>query len=117
MDVRLRFKPYRLVYCTQGGRISRLISSAERIQKAYALIRQARDLPLPPPGEGGKYNFSYIARVKALLQDARDLVKYISKTPTATPELKEEVRRLLQEADRANREILIQRPDSGSDIA
>ena len=97
--------------------MSRLISSAERIQKAYALIQQARDLPLPPTEEGGRYNFSYIARVKALLQDARDLVKYISKTPTATPEMKEEVRHLLQEVDRANQEILIRRSDSGSDFA
>ena len=97
--------------------MSRLIPSAERIQKAYALIRQARDLPLPPPEEGGKYNLSYIARVKALLQDARDLVKFISQTPTATPEMKEEVRRLLQEVDRANQEILIRPPDSGNGFA
>ena len=94
-----------------------MISSAERIQKAYALIRQARDLPVPLPEEGGKDNFSYIARVKALLQDARDLVKFISKTPTATPEMKEEVRRIFQEADQANQEILIRRSDSGNDSA
>jgi hypothetical protein len=86
--------------------MSRLIPSAERIKKAHALIEQARKLPVPEAAEGGKYNFSYIAGVKALLQDARDLVKYIPKTPSATPEMKEEVAAILAEADRANQEIL-----------
>jgi len=56
--------------------------------------------------EGGKYNFSYVAQVKALLQDARDLIKYIPKTPSATVEIKAQVSQILQEADRANQEIL-----------
>ena len=86
--------------------MSRLILAADRIIKARALIQKARDLPIPPPSEGGKINFSYIAQVKALLQDARDLVKYITKTPSATAEVKEQVSQILQEADRANQEIL-----------
>jgi len=84
--------------------MSRLILAAERVRRARLLIQKARDLPLP--SEGGKYNFSYIAQVKALLQDARDLVKYISKTPSATAEIKEQVSQILQEADQANQEIL-----------
>jgi hypothetical protein len=86
--------------------MSRLILAADRIVKARALIQKARNLPVPPPGEGGKFNFSYIAQVKALLQDARDLIKYIPKTPSATSEVKEQVKQILQEADQANREIL-----------
>ncbi|HTX92804.1 MAG TPA: hypothetical protein VMC09_16460 [Anaerolineales bacterium] len=86
--------------------MSRLILAVDRIKKAHALIQEARDYPVPEAAEGGKHNFSYIARVKALLQDARDLVKYIPKTPSATPEMKEEVSQILQEADRANQEIL-----------
>ena len=86
--------------------MSRLILAADRIVKARALIQKARDLPIPPPAEGGKINFSYIAQVKGLLQDARDLVKYISKTPSATAEVKEQVTQILLEADRANQEIL-----------
>jgi hypothetical protein len=82
----------------------RLIPAAERVRRAQALIRQARELPVP--AEGGRYDFSYVARVKALLQDARDLVKFIPKTPSATPELKEQVRQVFEEADRADREIL-----------
>jgi hypothetical protein len=86
--------------------MSRLILAADRIVKARRLIQKARDLPIPPPSEGGKINFSYIAQVKVLLQDARDLVKYITKTPSATAEVKEQVSQILQEADRANQEIL-----------
>jgi hypothetical protein len=84
--------------------MARLIPAAERIKRARNLIQKARDLPIP--AEGGKYNFSYIAQVKAILQDARDLVKFIPKTPSATAEMKAEVSQILQEADRANQEIL-----------
>jgi hypothetical protein len=84
--------------------MSRLIPALERIQRARELIQQARDFPVP--AEGGKYNFSYIAQVKALLQDARDLVKFIPKTPSATPEMKAQVSQIFEEADRANQEIL-----------
>jgi DNA-directed RNA polymerase subunit K/omega len=86
--------------------MSRLILAAERVRRARQLIQNARDLPVPPASEAGKYNFSYVAHVKAFLQDARDLVKYISKTPSATAEIKEEVIQILLEADRANQEIL-----------
>jgi hypothetical protein len=86
--------------------MSHLILAAERVRRARLLIQKARDLPVPPDTEAGKYNFSYVAQVKALLQDARDLVKYITKTPSATSEIKEQVSQILQEADRANQEIL-----------
>jgi hypothetical protein len=86
--------------------MSRLILAAERVRRARQLIQKARDLPVPPDSEAGKYNFSYVAQVKALLQDARDLIKYIPKTPSATAEIKEQVTQILQEADQANQEIL-----------
>ncbi len=86
--------------------MSRLILAAERVRRARLLIQKARDLPVPSADEAGKYNFSYVAQVKAFLQDARDLVKYITKTPSATAEIKEQVSQILQEADRANQEIL-----------
>lgn len=84
--------------------MSRFIPALERIQQARALIQKARDLPIPK--EGGKSNFSYIAQVKAFLQDARDLVKFIPMTPSATLEVKEEVKKIFQEAEQANQEIL-----------
>jgi len=84
--------------------MSKLIPAAERIIKARALIQKARDLPVPE--EGGRGDFSYIAQVKDLLRQARDLIKFISMTPSATAEMKEEVRKIYQEADQANDEIL-----------
>ena len=85
--------------------MTRLIPASERITRARALIQEARDLPVP--AESGKHNFSYIAQVKALLQDARDLVKFIPYTPSATTEIKNEVNKIYQEADQANKEILL----------
>ena len=84
--------------------MSPFIPAAERITRARALIQKARDLPVP--AEGGKHDFSYIAKVKAVLQQARDLVKFISYTPSATPEIKNEVKKIFEEADQAEREIL-----------
>ena len=84
--------------------MSRLIPAAERIARAHKLIQQARELPLPI--EGGRTDFSYIAQVKDLLRQARDLIKFISLTPSASDEMKEEVKRIYLEADQANQEIL-----------
>ena len=84
--------------------MAKMIPATERITRARVLIQKARDLPVP--AEGGKYNFSYIARVKDYLQQARDLVKFIPMTPTATPEMKEEVKKIFAEAEQANQEIL-----------
>ncbi len=84
--------------------MSRLIPAAERITRARALIQKARDLPVP--AEGGRSDFSYIARVKDLLRQARDLVKFIPQSPSATDEMKAEVKKIYQEAEQADREIL-----------
>ncbi len=84
--------------------MARFIPAAERIVRARARIQAARALPVPE--EGGRNDFSYIARVKALLQEARDLVKFIPMTPSATPEMKAEVKKIYQEAEQADREIL-----------
>ena len=84
--------------------MAKLIPAAERIVRARAFIQQARELPIP---EGlGKRDFSYIAQVKDLLRQARDLIKFISMTPTATLEIKEEVKNIYQEAEQADQEIL-----------
>ena len=84
--------------------MSPFIPAAERIVRARKLIQQARKLPLP--AEGGRSDFSYIARVKDLLRQARDLVKFIPLTPSATDEMKEDVKRIYEEIDEANQEIL-----------
>jgi hypothetical protein len=91
-------------YNNRKKAMSKLIPAAERIVRARAFIQKARDLPLP--AEGGRSNFSYIAQVKDLLQQARDMVKFIPYTPTATTEMKNEVKAIFEEADQANQEIL-----------
>lgn len=84
--------------------MSRLIPAAERIVRARAFIQEAREFPVPE--RLGNKDFSYIASVRDLLRQARDLVKFISMTPTATAEIKEEVKKIYQEADQADKEIL-----------
>ena len=84
--------------------MARLIPAAERIRRARELIQQARDLPVPT--EGGRGDFSYIANVKDLLRQARDLVKFIPKSPSATDEMKADVAAIYTEAEEAEREIL-----------
>ena len=83
----------------------KLIPAAERIVRARKLIQQARDLPVPQGGLG-KSDFSYIAQVKDLLRQARDMVKFIPQTAGVSAEMKEEVKKIYEEIEKANREIL-----------
>lgn len=84
--------------------MSKLIPAAERIIRARKLIQQARELPAP--AEGGRSDFSYVANVKDLFRQARDLVKFISMTPSASAEIKDEVKRIYQEIEQADGELL-----------
>ena len=85
--------------------MAKLIPAAERVIRARNLIQQARDLPVPQGGLG-KSDFSYIAQVKDLLRQARDLVKFIPQTAGVSAEMKEEVRKIFEEADQANQDTL-----------
>ncbi len=84
--------------------MSRLIPSAERMKKARELIQKARELEVP--AEAGRYNMAYIGEVKTLLRQARDLIKFISYTPTASAEMKQEVAQIFAECDQADQELL-----------
>ena len=84
--------------------MAKLIPAAERVIRARMLIQQARDFPIPP--ELGKNDLSYIAEVKDLLRQARDLVKFIPQTAGVSTEMKEEVKKIYEEIEHANREIL-----------
>jgi hypothetical protein len=84
--------------------MAKLIPAVERIIRARALIQNARDLPVPP--EGGRNDFSYIANVKDILRQARDLVKFISMTAGVSAEMKDDVKKVYQEIEQADREIL-----------
>jgi len=84
--------------------MAKLIPAAERILRARNLIQQAREYPVP--SELGKNDLSYIAGVKDLFRQARDLVKFIPQTAGVSTEMKEEVRKIYEEIELANREIL-----------
>ena len=84
--------------------MAKLIPAAERLVQARALIQKAYELPVP--ADGGKFEFSYIAQVKDLTRQARDLIKFITLTPSASAEVKEEVKKIYQEAELAEKELL-----------
>ena len=85
--------------------MAKLIPASERLSRARKLIQQARDLPVPQTGLG-KSDFSYIANVKDLLRQARDMVKFIPQTAGVSAEMKAEVKKVYEEAEQADREIL-----------
>lgn len=84
--------------------MAKLIPAAERLIRARKLIQKAREIPLPP--EMGKNDFSYIAGVRDLLRQARDMIRFISMTPSATAEMKVDAKALYEEIEQAGREIL-----------
>ncbi len=84
--------------------MAKLILAAERLIRARQLIQKAREIPLP--AEMGRNDLSYIAAVRDFLRQARDMVKFISMTPSATAEVKEEVKKIFEEIEQADYEIL-----------
>ena len=84
--------------------MARLIPAAERISRAHTLILKAHQLP--PPVNPDILDLSFMAQVRDLLQQARDLIKFIPYTPSATPEMKAEVAALFKEIDQTEHEIL-----------
>ena len=85
--------------------MAKLIPAEERLKRARKLIQRARDLPVPTTGLG-KSDFSYIANVKDLLRQAKDLVKFIPQTAGVSVEMKEEVKKVYKEIEQADRDIL-----------
>ncbi len=85
--------------------MAKLIPATERIIQARKLIQKARDLPVPQTGLG-KSDFSYIASVKDILRQAKDMVKFIPQTAGVSVEMKEEVKKVYEEIEQATREIL-----------
>ncbi len=85
--------------------MAKMIPAAERVIRARKLIQQARDLPVPQGGLG-KSDFSYIAQVKDILRQARDMVKFIPQTAGVSAEMKDEVKRIYEEIEQADRDIL-----------
>ena len=84
--------------------MAKMIPAVERMARARALIQKARAVPVP---DGlGKSDLSYVAQVRDLLRQARDLVKFISMTAGVSAERKAEVAKVMEEIEQAEREIL-----------
>jgi hypothetical protein len=85
--------------------MAKTITADERIEKAQKLIQKARELPVPE-GILGKRDLSYVAGVKDLLRQARDLVKFIPMRAGITDEMKSKAQKVMEDIDLANTEIL-----------
>ncbi len=84
--------------------MARMIPAAARVKKARALIEKARKLPAP---ENQTFpDLAYVAEVKDFMQQARDLVKFIPYSPSASEELKAEVAALVKETEETEKELL-----------
>lgn len=84
--------------------MAKLIPAAERIVRARKLIQKARAVPVPP--ELGKNDLSYIAGVRDYLRQAKDMVKFIPMTAGVSDEMKAEVKKIYEEIEQADHEIL-----------
>jgi hypothetical protein len=85
--------------------MAKMIPAAERVARARRLIQQAKELPVPEGGLG-RSDFSYIAQIKDLLRQARDLIKFIPQTAGVSVEMKEDVKKVYEEIEQADHEIL-----------
>jgi hypothetical protein len=84
--------------------MTRLIPVAERLLRARAFIQNAREVPVP--AEGGSYDFSYVAQVKDLLRQAREMVKFIPQSAGASAEIKAEAAKIFEEIEQTDRALL-----------
>lgn len=82
--------------------MARLIRNSDRIDRARALIQKANDLP--PPTDTGMSSFTYVAEVKELLRQARDLVKFIPMSPSAGQDLKDEAQKIIEEIEQVQKD-------------
>lgn len=85
--------------------MAKTITADERLKKARKLIQKAHDMPIPE-GILGRSDLSYVAGVKDLLRQARDLIKFIPMRAGITDEMKAEAQNVMNEIEQANIEIL-----------
>jgi Flp pilus assembly protein TadD len=84
--------------------MSPFLPTSKRVEQARALIQKAREVPIQ--NDLGLRDLAYIAQVKDTLRQARDLIKFIHYSPSASPEIKEEVKSILIEIEQAEKVIL-----------
>lgn len=83
--------------------MARMIPAQERISRARKLIQKAREIP--PPADTSVLDLTYLAAVRETLQQARDLIKFIPYTPSASMEMKAEVAALFETIEQTQREL------------
>jgi hypothetical protein len=81
-----------------------LVTTTERISHARELIKKARNISVPP--DPGWQDFSYIAQVKDMMRQARDLLKFIPLTTKEDPKLKKDALDVIKDIDKAEKEML-----------
>ena len=86
--------------------MSRLIPAAERMTRRALIQKRAT---CRSPG-GGWQDFAYVAEVKDLMRQARDLIKFISYSPSATAEMKKEVAKFLPRQNRRKKSFCTNSP-------
>jgi hypothetical protein len=84
--------------------MSRLVTAAERIEKARALIEKAHKLPRAEKDPW--QDFSYTAQVKDLMRQAREWIKFIGYTSGVSAEIKAEAKSILAETELVEKELL-----------
>ncbi len=84
--------------------MGRLIPNQERLQKARELVSRARGLPAA--AEGAFLSLSYVASVKDLIRQARDLIKFIPFSPSADAATKQSASELLKQLEETEIELL-----------
>lgn len=82
----------------------KIIPAPERIERAHDIIEKARKLPIPE--DRGWGDFSYTARVRDLMRQARDMVKFIQYQPGISPELKASAAAIFAETEAVEKELL-----------
>ena len=80
------------------------LTSRQRLDQAKAFIQKAREVP-EPPGLGYR-DLAFVAQVKDLLRQARDLVKFLQYSPSLTEDLKLEVKIFIENLPFIEKEIL-----------
>jgi hypothetical protein len=84
--------------------MTKLITNQERILKATDLIREAREIPVD--SNAVFMDIGYVAQVKDLLRQARDLVKFIPFSAGADNETKLASKEILLQIEETEKELL-----------
>ncbi len=84
--------------------MTKFLTTEERINKASQLMEKARQEPVI--SQGTFLDLGYVARVKDIFRQARDLVKYIQFQPSVSADTKRSVLEMIQKMDRIEKELL-----------